>query len=214
MGTTARWMKGTWMLAAALAAGAGMAAAQVHDWTIDKAHSDANFAIKHMAISTVRGSFRGVSGTIRFDPGDPTKWAVDATIDVTTVDTGVARRDADLKSANFFDTAKYPTMTFKSTGVKKDGSGYALTGDLTMHGVTKPVTLALESPGKEQVGNDGKSIHRGFTATTTLNRKDFGLSWNGTLKSGDAALGDDVKIELDIEAVQAQPAAAAATAAK
>ena len=195
-------VRGAWTLGCALILAAGTMAAQAHEWTIDKAHSEADFAIKHMAISTVHGNFRGVSGTIRFDAGDPKTWAVDATVDVTTVDTGVAQRDTHLKSPDFFDVAKYPTMTFKSTGVKKDGSGYALTGDLTMHGVTKPVTLSLEAPGKEQVGMDGKSVHRGFVATTTVNRKDFGLNWNGTLKSGDNALGDDVKIELDIEAVE------------
>lgn len=196
------WVRGAWTLAAGLALGAGTMAAQAHEWSIDKAHSEADFAIKHMAISTVHGSFRGLSGTITFDPGNPKSWAVDATIDVATVDTGVAQRDTHLKSPDFFEVAKYPTMTFKSTGVKQDAGGYALTGDLTMHGVTKPVTLSLEAPGKEQVGMDGKSVHRGFVATTTVNRKDFGLNWNGTLKSGDTALGDDVKIELDIEAVQ------------
>ena len=195
-------VRGAWTLAAALAMGVGTMAAQAHEWTIDKAHSEADFAVKHMAISTVHGSFRGLSGTIKFEPGNPKSWAVDATIDVNTVDTGVPPRDTDLRSDHFFDVAKYPTMTFKSTGVKQEGSGYALTGDLTLHGVTKPVTLTLESPGKEQVGMDGKSVHRGFVATTTINRKDFGLNWNGTLKSGDAAVGDEVKIELDIEAVQ------------
>ncbi len=98
--------------------------------------------------------------------------------------------------------AKYPTMTFKSTSVKTQGSTYLMTGDLTLHGVTKPVTLTLESPGNEQVGMDAKSVHRGFTATTTINRQDFGLKWNGTLKSGEAVVGNDIKIELDIEAVR------------
>jgi polyisoprenoid-binding protein YceI len=114
----------------------------------------------------------------------------------------VAARDNDLKSPNFFDTAKFPTMTFKSTRVSKVGDHYDVTGDLTLHGVTRQVVLRLENPGKEEPGMDGKSVHRGFTATTTINRKDFGLAWNGTLKSGDAVLSDDVKIELDIEAVQ------------
>ena len=195
-------VRGAWTLGATLMLAAGTMAAQTHEWTIDKAHSEADFAIRHMAISTVHGNFRGLSGTIKFDAGDPKKWAVDATIDAATVDTGVAQRDTHLKSADFFDVTKYPTITFKSTGVKKDGAGYALIGDLTMHGVTKPVTLSLEAPGKQQAGMDGKSVHRGFVATTLVNRKDFGLNWNGTLKSGDNALGDDVKIELDIEAVE------------
>lgn len=195
--------RGVWTLATVLAMGVGTMTAQAHDWAIDKSHSEADFAIKHMGISTVHGSFRGVTGNVRFEAGNPKSWAVDAVIDVSTVDTGVAPRDADLKSPKFFDVAKYPTMTFKSTGVKADSSsGYLVTGDLTLHGVTKPVTLTLESPGAEQVGMDGKSVHRGFMATTTINRKDFGLTWNGTLKGGDAVLGDDVKIELDIEAVE------------
>ena len=96
--------------------------------------------------------------------------------------------------------AKYPVMTFRSTSVKKSGSGFDITGDLTLHGVTKPVVLKVEEPSKEQTGMDGKSRARGFEASTTLNRKDFGLTWNGTLKSGDAALGDDIKIDISIEA--------------
>jgi polyisoprenoid-binding protein YceI len=127
---------------------------------------------------------------------------VEATVDVNTVDTGVAQRDQALRSPEFFDVAKYPTMTFKSTSVKTQGSTYLVTGDLTLHGVTKPVTLTLESPGNEQVGMDAKSVHRGFTATTTINRQDFGLTWNGTLKSGESVVGNDIKIELDIEAVR------------
>jgi polyisoprenoid-binding protein YceI len=195
--------KAVWVAAMTLTFGVGMLGAQTKDWKIDPAHSEADFSIKHMAISTVHGSFRGVSGVIRFDPADVAKSGVEAKIDVTSVDTGVAARDTHLKSPDFFDTAKFPTMTFKSTSVAKVAGGYAVTGDLTLHGVTKSVVLALETPGKEQVGMDGKSVHRGFTATTTINRKDFGLNWNGTLKSGDTALGDDVKIEIDVEAVQA-----------
>jgi polyisoprenoid-binding protein YceI len=190
------------MCAAVLAVGAGSMAAQAHDWVIDKAHSEADFAITHMAISTVHGSFHNVSGVVRFDPGNPAAWGVDATIDVSTVDTGVAQRDTHLKSPDFFDVAKYPTMTFKSTGVKKSGAGYLVTGDLTLHGVTKPVTLEMEAPGKEQMGMDGKTAHRGFKATTTIDRRDFGLTWNGTLKSGDPAVGYEVKIEIDIDAAQ------------
>ncbi len=124
-----------------------------------------------------------------------------ATIDVTSVDTGVAQRDTHLRSTDFFDTAKYPMATFKSTKVVRMGDTYEVTGELTMHGVTKPVTLRLEQPSKEQIGMD-KKPHRGFTATTTLHRQDFGLNWNGTLSSGDSMLGDDVKMEFNIEAGQ------------
>ncbi|HEY4357699.1 MAG TPA: YceI family protein [Acidobacteriaceae bacterium] len=189
------------VVALLLAAGAGVANAQAKDWKIDPNHSEADFAIKHMAISTVHGTFRGLSGVIHFDPANVAKSGVEATIDATTVDTGVQARDNHLKSPDFFDVAKFPTLTFKSTAVKKAGEGYEVIGDLTMHGVTKSVVLKLETPGKEQAGQRGE-LHRGFTATTTVNRKDFGLNWNGTLKSGDSTVGDDVRIELDIEAVQ------------
>jgi polyisoprenoid-binding protein YceI len=188
------------LAAVVLALGAGQMMAQGSDWKIDAAHSEADFSIKHMSISTVHGSFRGVAGTIHFDPANVAKSGVEATIDVTSVDTGVAARDTHLKSGDFFDVAKFPTMTFKSTRVEKTGEGYAVHGDLTLHGVTKPVVLQLETPGKEE--SDGKATHRGFTARTTINRKDFGLNWNGSLPSGDAMLGDDVRIELDIEATK------------
>jgi polyisoprenoid-binding protein YceI len=191
-----------WAAAIALAVSAGVMGAQTKDWKIDAAHSEADFSIKHMAISTVHGSFRGLSGVIKFDPADVAKSGVEASIDVTSVNTGVTPRDNHLKSPDFFDGAKFPTMTFKSTNVHKAGDHFDVTGDLTLHGVTKQVLLKLDEPGKEETGMDGKSVHRGFTATTTLNRKDFGLTWNGRMKSGDNVLGDDVKIELDIEAVQ------------
>jgi polyisoprenoid-binding protein YceI len=187
--------------AMALAVSAVTVSAQTKDYKIEAAHSEADFAIKHMAISTVHGSFHGVSGVVKFDAANVSKSSVEATIDVATVDTGVAARDGHLKSPDFFDTAKFPTMTFKSTSVTKVGDHYELKGDLTLHGVTKSVVLNMEAPSKEQIGMD-KKPHRGFTATTTINRKDFGLNWNGTLSSGDAALGDEVKIELDIDAVQ------------
>lgn len=191
-----------WAAAVALAVGAGAMSAQTKDWKIDPAHSEADFSIKHMSISTVHGSFRGVSGVVKFDPADVAKSGVEATIEVSSVDTGVTPRDNHLKSPDFFDVAKFPTMTFKSTSVKKAGDHYEVAGDLTLHGVTKPVVLKMDDPGKEETGMDGKSVHRGFSATTVINRKDFGLTWNGTLKSGDAVLGDEVKIELDVEATQ------------
>lgn len=197
-----RTMRMLWGLAAALTVSAATMAAQASSWNIDPSHSEADFAVKHMGISTVHGSFRGVSGVIRFEAGKSAVWSVDATIDMNSVDTGVAARDKSLRSADFLDVAKYPTMTFKSTSVKTENTSYLITGDLTLHGVTKPVTLTLEPPGNDQVGMDAKSVHRGFTATATINRKDFGVTWNGKLKSGDAVVGDQVKIELDIEAVR------------
>jgi polyisoprenoid-binding protein YceI len=190
-----------WM-AAVLVLSTGVMSAQATQWKIDPMHSEADFAIKHMAISTVHGSFHGLSGVVTFDPANLAKSSVEATIPVDTVDTGVAPRDNDLKSPRFFDAAQFPTMTFKSTSVHKAGDHYDVTGDLTLHGVTKPVVLKLEEPGKEEIGMDKKSVHRGFTATTTINRQDFGLAFNGTLSSGDAVLGDEVKIEIDIDAAK------------
>ncbi len=169
-------------------------------YKIDPTHSEADFSIRHLAISNVHGRFGDFKGTVVYDEADVTKSSVDAAIDVSTVNTGVAQRDNHLKSADFFDAAKYPAMTFKSKSVKKDGNGFDIDGDLTLHGVTKPVTLKVDAPSKEQIGQDGKTRSRGFEATAMINRKDFGLNWNGTLKSGDSALGDDVKIEISVEA--------------
>ena len=175
------------------------ALAQTVPYAIDPAHSEVDFSIKHMAISTVHGRFSVRSGTVNFDAADPTKSSVDAVIDVKSVSTGEPKRDAHLNSPDFFETAKYPTAEFKSSSVKKTGDGYDVYGDLTMHGVTKPVTLHLDEPSKEQIGMDGKP-HRGFSATTQINRKDFGLVWNGNLKSGDNVLGDDIKMSFEVEA--------------
>ncbi len=169
-------------------------------WKIDPMHSAAEFSIRHMGISNVHGRFAGANGEIMFDSANLDKSSVKATIDMTTVDTGVAQRDNHLKSADFFEVTKYPTMTFASKSIAKSGDGYAITGDLTMHGVTKQVVLTMDPPSKEQ--DMGKQVRRGFDATTSIHRQDFGLNWNGTLKSGDAMLGDDVKVTLEVEAVK------------
>jgi polyisoprenoid-binding protein YceI len=188
-------------IAAALLATATVAASAETTWKIDPAHSQAAFTIRHMGISNVNGRFGNISGELTFDDKDLPRSTVSAAIDTTTVDTGVAQRDGHLKSPDFFDVAKFPTMSFASKSIAHSGDDYTLTGDLTLHGITKSVTLKLDAPDKEQLGPDNK-LHRGFTATTTLHRQDFGLVWNGTLKSGDNVLGDDVKITLDIEAVK------------
>lgn len=192
-----------WTMSAALASLAlSGAMAMAQDYKIDPAHSGVEFGIKHMAISTVHGHFTLVDGTVHLDDADITKSSVTATINVASVDTGNAQRDGHLKTADFFDTAKYPTATFKSTSVTKSGDGYDVAGELTLHGVTKPVTLHMEPPSKEQIGMDKKG-HRGFSATTTIHRQDFGLVWNAPLSSGDKMLGDDVKMTFDIEAGRA-----------
>lgn len=185
-----------------LAAGSLIAQAQTSTWKIDPAHSGADFSIRHMGMTNVHGKFTNVNGTVMIDDKDFEKSSVNATVDVTTVNTGVDKRDSHLKSPDFFDVAKYPTMTFVSKKISGSGDEYHVTGDLTLHGVTKTVDLSMEKPGKEQIGMDGKSIHRGFSATTVIHRQDFGLTWNGTLKSGDNMLGDDVKVELDVEIVK------------
>ncbi|HEV2578349.1 MAG TPA: YceI family protein [Acidobacteriaceae bacterium] len=190
----------TVILAGALVSGVS-ALAQKTTYEIDPAHSAITFGIKHMAISTVHGRFAIKDGVIEMDPKNLADSSVQATIDVASVDTGVSARDTDLKSPHFFDAEKYPTATFRSTKVVAAGDGYDVIGDLNLHGVTKTVTLHLDPPSKEQMG-PGKKPRRGFTATTTIRRQDFGLNWNGTLPSGDAMLGDDVKMEFDIEAAQ------------
>jgi polyisoprenoid-binding protein YceI len=177
------------------------AMAQTTQWQIDPAHSDALFSVRHMGIANVHGSFSHVTGTVTYDDKNITGSSVDATIDTATVNTDNAGRDKDLKSANFFDVAKFPTMHFVSTKLTDEGGQLKLYGNLTMHGVTKPVVLSMDPVGKSLQDPFGKT-RRGFTATTTLNRKDFGLVWNGTLKSGDAVVGDDVKVTLEIESTK------------
>jgi len=191
------------ILAALAVAGAGIAQAQTSTstWKIDPMHSSADFSVKHLGISNVHGHFGGVAGTVTLDGKDLAKSGVAATIDTTTVDTGNTKRDEHLKSPDFFDVAKFPTMTFVSKSLATEGGAKKLTGDLTLHGVTKSVTLDLDGPSKEQLDPQGKA-HVGFSATTSIHRQDFGLVWGKTLASGDAMVGDDVKVEIDIEAVK------------
>jgi polyisoprenoid-binding protein YceI len=175
--------------------------AQTTKWQIDPAHSDALFSVRHMGISNVHGSFSHVTGTVTYDGKNITGSSVDATIDTTTVNTDNSMRDKDLRSPNFFDVAKFPTMHFVSTKLTDEGGQLKLHGNLTMHGVTRPVVLDMDPVGKSLQDPFGKT-RRGFTATTTLNRRDFGLVWNGQLKSGDAVVGDQVKVTLEIESTQ------------
>ncbi|HVY60917.1 MAG TPA: YceI family protein [Planctomycetota bacterium] len=178
-------------------------------WEIDPAHTKAQFAVKHMMVSTVRGSFGKTSGTIEWDGKHPETLKVDATIDATTIDTGVQKRDDHLKSKDFFDVEHFPTITFKSTKTEKDGDLVKLTGDLTIHGVTRPVTLEVEGPATAR-GPDGK-VHAGAQATTKIKRSDFGLKWNMAIEAGGVAVGDEVTITIDVEATQEARAAAKET---
>jgi polyisoprenoid-binding protein YceI len=172
-------------------------------WKLDPAHSAAEFKVKHMMISNVKGSFSGLTGTLTEHQTNSTLSSVEASIDLATVSTGDAQRDGHLKSADFFDVEKFPTMTFKSTEVKRKGEGeYAVTGELTLHGVTRPVTFAVEgpsAPGKDPWGN----TRIGLSATTKINRKDFGLAWNSALETGGVLVGEDVAITLDVQFIKA-----------
>jgi polyisoprenoid-binding protein YceI len=171
-------------------------------WNLDVAHTSAEFAVKHMMITTVRGGFRNVTGTLDFDPANPAAASVDVVIDTTSMSsTGVADRDNHLKSPDFLDIANYPTITFKSTKVEPntDGSNAKITGDLTIHGVTRPVTLDAEFLG--QINSPFGDVRAGFAATTKINREDFGLTYNMALEAGGWLVGKDVNISLEVEAI-------------
>ncbi len=176
-------------------------------YTIDPQHSQAGFSVRHMMISNVRGAFSKVSGTIDYDPKKPDASKVSATIDMNSVFTHDEKRDKHLKSPDFFDTAKYPTMTFTSQKVvAKDKDHLTVTGELNLHGVTKEVTMNVEGPTAEL--KDPKGAKRGASATTRIHRKDFGITYNKTLDNGGVALGEDVDVTIDVE----MKAAAVATA--
>jgi polyisoprenoid-binding protein YceI len=172
-------------------------------WNIDPAHSVAEFKVKHMMISNVKGQFSGVSGTLNLHEGDVTNSEIEAIIDVATISTRDDQRDAHLKSADFFDVEKFPTLTFKSTRViRKSDDELAVEGELTIHGVTRHVEFAVEGPsaaGKDPWGN----TRIGISATTKIKRKDFGLTWNAALETGGILVGDDVTITLDVQFIKA-----------
>jgi polyisoprenoid-binding protein YceI len=190
--------------AAALFSGAVLGAAAT--WDIDAMHSAAKFTVKHMMVTNVTGEFGGMKGTFTIDDKDMKKTTTEATIDATTLSTHNEKRDQHLKSADFFDVTKFPTLTFKSTKFtpKKRGE-YELTGNLTMHGVTKPVTLTVTEFTKPVKGMDG-TMARGLSATGKINRKDWNLSWNKTLDAGGLAVGDDVTLNIDLELHEAKAA--------
>lgn len=169
------------------------------DYTLDPDHTNAQFSARHMMVTTVRGEFRNVSGTIHLDEKDVTKSKVEATIDATTVNTRVADRDTHLKSQDFLYVEKNPTITFKSKSVKSAGAGkLQVKGDLTIRGTTKEVVLDVEGPSPEYKDPWG-TTKRGATATTKINRKDFGLTWNKSLEAGGVLVGDEVSIVIDIQ---------------
>ncbi len=167
-------------------------------WTIDNAHSAVEFAVKHMMFATAKGRFGTVSGTISLDNENVANSSVDVTIDATSIDTRDEKRDGHLKSADFFDVENHPVITFKSTQVEPKGDDLKVTGDLTIRGVTQPVVLDAEFNG--QGTNPWGAQVISYSATTKINRKEFGLTWNASLETGGVLVGEDVKISIEIEA--------------
>ena len=172
-------------------------------WDVDPAHTESSFVVKHMMLSNVRGQFGKTTGVIQQDDKDITKSKAEITIDATTVDTRVPKRDAHLKSSDFFDVEKFPTITFKSTKVTKgEGNALKVDGDLTIHGVTRPVVLKVEYTPETLAGGQ---MRRALTATTKVNRKDFGLLWNKAIEAGGVMVGDDVAITVEMELIRQGP---------
>jgi polyisoprenoid-binding protein YceI len=170
-------------------------------YEIDSAHSGAHFSVRHLMISNVKGEFSKVTGTVVFDPQNPAATRIEATIAADTINTRDATRDAHLKSADFFETEKYPAITFKSTQVVQENGTLQVKGDLTMHGVTREVVLDVDGPTPE-VKDPWGNIRVGATASAKINRKNWGLGWNAALETGGVVVGEEVKITLDIEAVR------------
>jgi polyisoprenoid-binding protein YceI len=176
--------------------------AQTATWNIDPAHSAAQFTVRHLGISNVTGNFTKVTGSVVLNDKDISQSQVSASIDVNSVDTRVEMRDKDLKSPNFFDVEKYPTIEFKSKKVVSGGAGkLQVFGDLTIHGTTHEVTLDVDGPTPE-ISDPWGNSRRGISATTTINRKEFNLIYNKLLGTGEAAVGDIVKIQIDAEIVK------------
>jgi polyisoprenoid-binding protein YceI len=171
-------------------------------YKIDPAHSTAHFVVRHMMITNVRGAFSNVQGSVTWDSTNPALSTVEAVMDTTTINTNEPQRDAHLKSADFLDVEKFPTITFKSSAVESEGEGeLKITGDLTIHGVTKQVVLAVEGPtaeGKDPWGN----TRIGASAKTKIKRSDFGLTWNATLETGGILVGDEIRIEVEVSLIK------------
>ena len=174
-------------------------------WTLDPAHSQVEFSVKHMMITTVRGQFRKFTADVDFDEEHPEKSSVVAHLDASSIETGMEARDAHLRSADFFDTDTYPEMTFRSTHITGNDGNYKIDGDLTIRGETRPVTLDAEIGGV--VPNMQGGRRAAFNATTKISRKAWGLTWNGALESGGVLVSDDVKISMDLAVLQPEAVA-------
>jgi len=171
-------------------------------WTLDPDHSAAQFKVRHLMISNVKGSFEKINGQLMLDDKDITKSRVDVTIDMVSVNTNIKKRDDHLRGPDFFDTAKFPSMTFVSTKVEKDGADkLKVTGNLTIKGVTRPVVLHVDGLTPE-IKDPWGNIRRGASATTAINRKDFGVNWHKKLDTGVVVVGDDIAIQLDVEFIK------------
>jgi polyisoprenoid-binding protein YceI len=171
-------------------------------YNIDPTHSSVHFSVRHLMVSNVRGEFSKLSGTIQVDPASPASASVAASIDTTSINTRDPQRDGHLKSADFLDVEKFPTITFQSKSVTPHEGGATVTGDLTIHGVTHPVTLDVEGSADE-IKDPWGNQRIGLSGSTKLSRKEFGLTWNAALEAGGVMIGDEVKITLDVEAVRA-----------
>jgi polyisoprenoid-binding protein YceI len=175
---------------------------QAATWQIDPDHSSFQFKVRHLTVSNVKGGFTKVQGAVMMDDKDISNLNVELTIDAASVNTGHAKRDEHLRASDFFDVAKYPTITFVSKKVIKDGPDrLKVTGDLTLHGVTREVTVNVEGPTQE-VKDPGGNFRRGATGTARINRKDFGLTWNRALETGGVVVGEDVDIFVEIELIK------------
>ena len=171
-------------------------------WEIDPAHTSVQFSVRHMMVSNVRGQFTKVSGTVHADDKDLTRSTIEATIDTGSIDTREAKRDEHLRSPDFLDVAKYPTMTFKSKKITKKGDGrYEVVGDLTLHGVTREVKLDVEGP-SASVKDPRGGLRAGAQATTKLDRQDFGITWSKSLDGGGVVVGDEIGVTIDAEGVK------------
>jgi polyisoprenoid-binding protein YceI len=171
-------------------------------WNIDASHTSVTFSVRHLMITNVRGEFKSVSGRATYAPGAPEAASLEVEIDVASIQTREEKRDAHLRSPDFFDAEKFPKMTFRSTGVKRTDDGLAVTGDLTIRDVTRPVLLQVDGPTDEQTDPWGQK-RIGASATTKLKRSDFGMKWNAALEAGGVLVGDEVKIQLDVSLVKA-----------
>lgn len=178
------------------------APAATQSWTLDASHSLASFSVRHLMISNVRGEFQKLSGAATYDPAHPEASTVTATIEVASINTREEKRDAHLRSADFFDAESHPVITFRSTGARRKGDGLEVTGDLTIRGTTRQVVLTVDEITAEQVDPwGGRRV--GATAKTRIKRSDFGMTWNAALEAGGVVVGDEVSITLDVELVKA-----------